>query len=416
MTTITTGRYPTRHGILNHASNISEHEQRQVSGSKNLPERLPDNIYTFAIDKLERWHARGFDEYTYPNPGKTESKTKDVLRSLKDALPGPMRNGVEQTYEIVAEDISETHISHADATAVTDKTIQEIQSTNDGWFGLVHYWDVHLPYEIPATEATTPVKDTRDLNDILEPIKGSKWYDQLTEELLDGAETVGELKRSYDRAVRFVDQEIGRLISVLESEGIAEDTAIIVTADHGESFTEHGIVFDHHGLYDVSLHVPLVIDAPEVAVGESDFIQHFDLTPTILDLLGVNYEAQSFDGSSLVSDDQPIASRDAIFAEEAHTSRQRTIRTNQRKYIGLLEGDSQCRYCGISHGAPEELYDLSADPEETTNIIQENEDAANRLRERLDKWINTIPEPEANAKDFEDNEAAVERLEAMGYI
>ncbi|MFB6186271.1 MAG: sulfatase, partial [Halobacteriaceae archaeon] len=419
MTTITTGRYPTRHGIINHASRVTEEERRLVMNSKNLPEWLSDEFYTFAVDKLERWHTRGFDEYTYPSPEKTSSLSLlSIARELKNQLPSHIQNPIEDAYSMVFPE-PETEITHASAPAVTDATLQQIRSTDDNWVGLVHYWDVHLPYQ-NVDEITVKSDDCyydeQPLPEVLQNIEGSPWYNQLLGQLAGEAETLGDLQRDYDRSVHLVDQEFGRLIAGLKSEGIAEDTAIILTADHGESFTEHDIFFEHHGLYDASLNVPLIVDAPGININSSQFIQHFDLVPTILDLLNISYNSEVFDGSSLIADANAIEARDAIFAEEAHTTRRRAIRTDQYKYIELLSGTPTCRYCEINHGPSKELYDIRSDPDEETNIYESNPEIAKRLKYRLSDWVESIPTPEPANEGFKPDSDAVERLEAMGYL
>ena len=65
---------------------------------------------------------------------------------------------------------------------------------------------------------------------------------------------------------------------------LQEDTLIILTSDHGESRTEHEIFFDHHGLYDVTSHGPLILFAPKLlteAKRISALVQHVDLVPTL---------------------------------------------------------------------------------------------------------------------------------------
>lgn len=82
-----------------------------------------------------------------------------------------------------------------------------------------------------------------------------------------------------------------------------DDTLIILTSDHGESLTEHEIFFDHHGLYDVTTHVPLILFAPKHFPNPKRIkalVQHVDLVPTLCDLMGVEAEGGAWDGLSLL--------------------------------------------------------------------------------------------------------------------
>ena len=67
MTTIATRQYPARHGVINHASRVTDEERQLVSASKNVSQLLPNHVTTFAVDKLGRWHERGFETYEFPS-------------------------------------------------------------------------------------------------------------------------------------------------------------------------------------------------------------------------------------------------------------------------------------------------------------------------------------------------------------
>lgn len=228
--------------------------------------------------------------------------------------------------------------------------------------------------------------------------------------------TVGELKRKYDAGVWNVDQAIGKIEEQLKHEGIYDETALIITADHGESFTEHGILFDHHGLYEPTVHVPLIIRAPGFEGREDQFIQHFDLVPTILDLIGKDYKEDSFDGVSLVEEGTRNLDRDAVFMEEGHTARKRAVRTDSYKYIKRLDDEEACRYCEIRHADDEELYTLDTDPGEEDNVVQENPEIYQRLDNQLDDWVRNIPGPIKHESNFEASQEVKDHLEEMGYL
>ena len=84
------------------------------------------------------------------------------------------------------------------------------------------------------------------------------WGQKLIEMFGDET-TVGRIIAMYDASVRYVDSALKELVEGLEELGMLDDTLIVITSDHGESLTEHGVYFDHHGLYDVSIRVPLIL-------------------------------------------------------------------------------------------------------------------------------------------------------------
>ncbi|WP_348611329.1 sulfatase family protein [Halobaculum rarum] len=415
MTTLLTGLYPTSHGILNHGKNITTEEMEYVSATTPLPQRLPSHYETVAFDKLERWHDRGFDRYI--NVNSSDEEGNHLLRHLSNAvqeLPSPVERFIRRGYRTLrsGDPITESE-------RLTKRVSAAIEDADSPFFHMVHYWDTHIPYlsreHHPDIIAERKYDDTRPLDDVLDPIQGSQWAEHLNR-LRGTTRTVAEMSRKYDAGVWAVDNSIGQVIDKLRAEGVYDETAIIVTADHGESFTEHGIIFDHHGLYDSTVHVPLLIRAPGFEGRESDFVQHYDIVPTILDLLDIDYQEAAFDGVSLASSDIQSLDRDAVYAEEGHTARRRMIRTDSYKYIKRLDNQTVCRYCGIQHAPERELYDLDADPDECQNIIDTNPDLAQELDEKLETWIERRQAPRKDDGSYELSSDVEDHLEEMGYL
>lgn len=102
----------------------------------------------------------------------------------------------------------------------------------------------------------------------------------------------------YHGIIRSVDHELGRLFKALETRGLLKETMVVITADHGEEFGDHGHRFHGKTLYDEMVHVPLIIYSPEYPPQRSkEVISHLDVAPTILQHLGVRAEPQ-FTGES----------------------------------------------------------------------------------------------------------------------
>lgn len=415
MTTILSGQYPTRHGVVNHGNRTTEVEERFASGTDTLPHILDSSYQTTGIDTLERWHKKGFDNYINPRR-KEKNKVINYAASFLTSFPPTFQDYVKNTYNHFTTDKPKP----PNSDVITKNVLEEIDEDNPPFFILAHYWDTHIPY-IPLEDhpewlsnRSYPIDTT--LQTILNDIEGSPWADQLTN-LAGEANSVADLVRKYHAGVWKVDRQVGRIVEKLREEGLYEETAIIVTADHGESFTEHGIYFDHHGLYDPTVHVPLIIKAPGFEGQEDQFVQHFDLVPTILDLLDQDYSKERFDGISLVIDGEsrPLG-RDAVFMEEAHTARRRAIRTQSYKYIKRLDDGSECRYCQVSHAPDEELYDLEDDPSEEENVVDEYPDVKIRLNAQIESWIDELPAPSQDNVSFETTEEVKDHLKDMGYI
>mgnify|MGYP006275411675 CR=1 FL=1 len=416
VTTILTGLYPTRHGVINHGNRVTEEEKQFVGATSPLPELLPTSYYSAGVDRLGRWHKRGFDTYINPRNAQKSSFVKTASRFI-DSLPSPIQKPIQETYRLISSDNS--HSSQSSVT--TQKSLEALPDNQSPFFLFTHYWDTHIPYvssdNLPRKIRNRSYDDgDESLDSVLEPIDGSPWADRLRGGLMGDSTTVGELKRKYDAGVWNVDQAIGKIEEQLKHEGIYDETALIITADHGESFTEHGILFDHHGLYEPTVHVPLIIRAPGFEGREDQFIQHFDLVPTILDLIGKDYKKDSFDGVSLVEEGPRNLDRGAVFMEEGHTARKRAIRTNSYKYIKRLDDEEVCRYCEIRHATDEELYSLDRDPEEEYNVVQYKPEVHQRLDNQLHAWVSDVPDPTTDESDFETSQEVKDHLEEMGYL
>jgi arylsulfatase A-like enzyme len=158
----------------------------------------------------------------------------------------------------------------------------------------------------------------------------------------------------------------------------------VITSDHGETLYEHECYFDHHGLYDCTLAVPLIIKFPgRVPAGKrvSDVSLISDIMPTVLELLGID-SGMAFDGRSLTG---MIAGEEAgriseFYITECTWMRKHGWRTHEWKLICSLEPDF--------HFKPEvELYNLIQDPEENVNVADKEPEVVALLTKRMEDHI-----------------------------
>lgn len=188
----------------------------------------------------------------------------------------------------------------------------------------------------------------------------------------------------YDGAIAYMDACIGNIFATLASQGIEEETLVVITSDHGETLHDHDCYFDHHGIYDCTLHVPLAFVYPGAVPAGFAFpniVQQKDVMPTILDLLEVPTDIQ-YDGHSLL----PLMLGDSHVGEsefyitEATWMRKHGWRTPEWKLIHALEPDF--------HFKPEiELYNLIADPEENHNVAEQEPEVVQFLEARMQAHI-----------------------------
>jgi arylsulfatase A-like enzyme len=200
-----------------------------------------------------------------------------------------------------------------------------------------------------------------------------------------GCTDVEYVKAQYDGEVAYMDACIANLLGEVQKLGIEDETLIVFTSDHGETLDEHECYFDHHGLYECTLNVPLFFRYPaKIPAGKrfDDIITLEDVLPTILDILEVDRKGIPMDGRSLLDrmTGGTLEQEPEFYITECTWERKHGWRTPQYKLIRALEPDF--------HGKPPvELYDLIKDPEELHNIAADEPGIVQVLSEKMDKWI-----------------------------
>ena len=219
-------------------------------------------------------------------------------------------------------------------------------------FLFVHYFDTHIPYSPPQ-----PYLDDFYQDDPRDPSNRSMESiylhpDQLPvfEDWLEGITDIRYVEALYDASIRYLDDQLKSLAQGLRERGLWEDSLIIFTADHGESLTEHGIYFDHLGLYEPSVRIPLLVQVPGRSAGRVTApVSSVDPLPTVLDLVGLP-GSSAFEGQSLLEhldgDGEKGSSR-PILVEHAHQG-----------VIGLRLGDWKyfCRSRPITRWRPRRSF------------------------------------------------------------
>lgn len=364
-TSIFTGQYAVTHGIVSHGG-----DRVLARDAPWLPTILRNAGYTTcAVDNLydhKPWFSRGYEFYINPKkPGEYAQFTPCDVYNAR-AIPWLKR--------------------HAD----------------ERFFMFVHYWDPHTPY-IPPEKYRSLFFDGDPCDPSNRTLEGlwrhpfgepwKKWFDLLQPGITDAEYIVA----MYDSEIRYADDGLRALLAALDETGLAEETLVILTSDHGEMMYRHGIYFDHHGLYDSDIHVPLIIRWPQAAkTGRRipHLVQHIDLAPTVLDALGVDVP-ESMEGTSLVpyltgGRDEPIYPY--LVTEECTRQMKWGLRKDGYKFILARQEDYQ-------RNPMRELYDLSADPDEFNNIAEERPDLAREMEETLEGWIARLMEKNGLTED-----------------
>lgn len=276
------------------------------------------------------------------------------------------------------------------AQNLNDVSIPELNRLAAGdepFFVMLRHMDPHSPYlpPVPYERMFYHGDECDPKNKSMEPVmKFKPFCDYFRSWMPPGITDKDYVIAQYDGAVAYMDTCIQSIFIQLESLGILDDTVVAINGDHGETLYDHECWFDHHGLYDVTLHVPLIIRYPKkVPAGKriSGYNCHKDLVPTLLELAGVKTKIK-FDGQSLMRMvDGTVTSFDSEFyITECTWMRKHGWRTPEWKVFFALEPDF--------HFKPEiELYNLIKDPGENHNIADQHPDIVATLAKRMEAFI-----------------------------
>ncbi|HED64566.1 MAG TPA: hypothetical protein ENJ09_03320 [Planctomycetes bacterium] len=214
----------------------------------------------------------------------------------------------------------------------------------------------------------------------------------------------------YDGEIAATDHEVGRVLDALEEAGLAEETIVVLVADHGEEFLEHGGTGHGATLFSEVTRIPMILRAPGIAPTRiTAQVRSIDLLPTLLDLLELPTPSQAA-GATLVP----------LFTGEPSGMRRTALIETRMSPLARLEGVREGRWKLVRPlgGAPM-LYDLSEDPGETTDVAGEHPEEVLRLTETLETLLE---EAHTRAEDFEHApEEALppsiqEQFSGLGYV
>ena len=259
----------------------------------------------------------------------------------------------------------------------------------DNWYLHVHFWDPHTPYRAPASFGNPFENDPFDtwIDDetlamhrkLVGPhgLNELNMYNDDTDprfpRALGKAENREDLRRifdGYDCGVRYTDELVGQMFALLKEQGIYDDTAIIITSDHGENLGELGIYSEHATADYPTCHIPFIVKWPGGPQGmvESSFHYSLDLLPTMADLLGVDH-CPNWDGRSYVSaiTRGEQTGRDSLVVSQMAHVCQRSARFGDWLYIRTYHD-------GFHLFDREMLFNVKADPHEQHDVKDQHPD------------------------------------------
>lgn len=351
-TGIFTGKVGLRTGVVAHGSPLTHLPKKEAW----LPSLMQNNGFTTAavdnLYQLKEWFARGY-RYYINSVGKKRSIDGKTINQL--------------AFQWIRE------------------------HKQEDFFLFLHYWDPHTPYQPPENYISPFYEQNRDpydpanrsmqaaYNHAAYPFFKHHHYD-----LLGPVTDATYINALYDAEVRYLDDRLRELDEQLIAEGLYEDTLLILFGDHGESLTEHDIYWDHCGLYETTVQVPMIMRYPRrIPAGRrvKGLVQQVDMMPTILEAAGIK-APPSLDGRSLWPSlrGEADGTHDFVYLSECAWQASRGVVTKDFKFIRTLDSGPFVR-------PHRELYDLRSDPEEVRNVAESSVPIANDLAYRLDEWV-----------------------------
>lgn len=383
-----TGQLPREHGARRRSFAAWSGPSRLPPGVTDIP--LSAESVTLAEDLRTRGYAtagivantiylqpwtgldQGFDHY--------DSRHGRTYGYVPIALPLVKRLGLAGATERLDYRVQRS------ARTIIDQAIDWLASNRGKFFLFLNLMDAHFPYEVPAPigeKSFAPASDIGSVQKGLRSLSPSE-HDALVQ--------------GYDSSIEFMDRELQRLFSVLDTRGALQDTIVIVTSDHGELFGEHGLLFHSHSVYEEVLRVPLLIKAPNVeAAVLSDRTSLADLRGWLLDTI---------DGK----DPNPPGSqpeKPRMLAEFWYNDPRRFGVPYQRAVYG-----DNFKIIQSAHRI--ELFNLGRDPGELTDLADTSTGEA--ITRRLLAQVPELAFQPSRRPSHVLSREAEERLRALGYI
>lgn len=296
----------------------------------------------------------------------------------------------------------EYHMTHWAAERSIDFLQQ--QSGEKPFFCMMSVFDPHNPYDDYPKEYADRVDERKiPMPTSAEEVHG---FRGMAQEQRDGyfgcysefsEEEIREMRRGYYASIALIDDEVGRVLSALEEQGLADDTLVIYLSDHGDSLGDHGLMVKGAHLYDSVVKVPLIIRTPgeaEPGRRETELVQPHDLAATVLGAAGVAAEELSrVMPASRNLFDIALPSR-----ETAVCAYRNTGITNRGRYWDppidatmITDGRYKLNYYhpepGIDNSPAGQLFDLESDPGEVRNLWDSDYSERLRLTEALTDWL-----------------------------
>ena len=347
-------------------------------------ERLTTDIYPADLGWTARWQAPGEHSLV---PAKAEGEGVGSCDIVNDA--GPYARSMQMDYdeEVFAQGLQKIYdIARSPRERPFFLKVSFTQP-HDPYIARREDWDLYAESEIPAPAVPAAAEDAHSRE-----LMAHYSIDRFP----ISPENTLKARRAYFAMISDMDRKIGRLLEALAETGLARDTAVVFTSDHGDMMGEHGLWFKKT-FYDWAMRVPLIVTPAggQAARRVTRKVSHLDLLPTLVELAGGRAEniVSGPDGASLLPDVLGDGGQgDRVLAEhldEGTRAPRFMIRQGDHKYVA-------------SPAYPPLLFDLARDPEEEENLAASPAMAG--LVEDFERTLAATWDPAALTEQILDNQ------------
>lgn len=323
--------------------------------------------------------------------------------------PGPTQRSHQASYVNARTDVGWSSGAYPEgekgkAETLADRVVimaQQIEAAKSPYFLHVAFDEPHPPFFVPEPWASMVDPDTIPLPVVLDEAT-PQWQRRAAADAGADLATPADIRRliaTYYGMIAYADDQMRRVVEALEARGLMENTWIILGSDHGDFTGEKGMYTKCEALYECLLHVPLVLCPPAGAKMASkrvdDLVDTVDLFPTMLSIAGLQVPeyAQGKDLLPFTKAEPFTNHRQALYAQvgdyQGHlgTSYPGGMPASGR-HRGLVQGmRTQSRSYVLDPDNGDEAYDLTADPLELTNLMQQQPPAwAADMRSQIQGW------------------------------
>lgn len=382
---ILSGRYPSSHAVMAKTDALPSELTTLAESYREAGFHTEGVVTNYNIGPYYNFD-QGFDAYHYLSPdfvlGADDSAAKLLLVQFLRQRIETIR---DRTFGV------QPGTAYQDATVVNREVLGSIDRapSDRPWLMFVGYMDPHDPY-------------------YAHPYNGEAYSRAAHPN--PTPDEAAHLTALYDGEITYWDEHFGALVAELQRRGLYDDLTIVVTADHGEEFCEHGGFFHGTTLYDEQVHVPLFVKLPASRRGGTvvrHWVQSIDIMPTLLRESGIEVPG-GVQGGDL------FQGSDRLFAEESHEG-------NVLRAVRQRRGTDELKLITANEGNPRrlpttELFRVDLDPGEQTNLAQTDADLLEHGQASMAAASVAAVEGAVEGEAVELDEAQIRQGCALGYL